>query len=60
MARNKEILAKRNKAIVEEHDLLYKIKRKRIDDVYQILAEKYFLTTNYIIRIIQENGEKDN
>ncbi len=47
--RRKELIKKRDKAIVEKFHELYDVKRMRMDDVLKVLSEKYFyLDSNYI------------
>jgi len=47
--RGKELIQKRDKAIVDKFHDLYDVKRKRLDDVLKDLSENYFyLDKNYI------------
>ena len=47
--RDKELINKRDKAIVDKFHDLYNVKRRRIDDVLKELSENHFyLDKNYI------------
>jgi hypothetical protein len=47
--RSRELIRKRDKAIVSKFHELYDVKRMRMDDVLKILSEQYFfLDANYI------------
>jgi len=47
--RSKELIKKRDKAIVSKFHELYDLKRMRMDDVLKIMSEQHFyLDTNYI------------
>ena len=57
--RDKTLIQKRDKAIVDKFHELYDVKRKRIDDVLKELSENFFyLDSNYIYARIFYN--KDN
>lgn len=58
--RKKELIKKRDKAIVEKYHELYDVKRMRMDDVLNILSEQYFfLDPNYIYSRIYYNKENN-
>jgi len=49
MSRSKELIKKRDQAIVSKFHELYDLKRMRMDDVLKIMSEEHFyLDTNYI------------
>mgnify|MGYP001038514518 CR=1 FL=1 len=57
--RDKELIHKRDRAIVDQFHELYDVKRKRMDDVLKELSENHFyLDKNYIYSRIFYN--KDN
>ncbi len=57
--RDRSLIEKRDKAIVDKFHELYDVKRKRIDDVLKELSENHFyLDSNYIYQRIFYN--KDN
>ncbi len=59
MARRNDLMAKRDKAIVDKFYELYDKQRKRMDDVLDELSNKhFFLDANYIYSRIFYN--KDN
>lgn len=58
--RDKTLIQKRDKAIVDKFHELYDVKRKRIDDVLKELSENYFyLDCNYIYARIFYNKENN-
>lgn len=48
----KEITKKRNNQIKNRFKLLYEQERKRLDDVYEILSEEFYLSEARIHQII--------
>lgn len=62
--RDKELIKRRDKAIVDKFHELYNVKRRRIDDVLKELSENYFyLDSNYIYARIfydKQNNEYYN
>ena len=59
--RGKELIKKRDKAIVDKFYELYDVKRRRLDDVLIELSEKHFyLDSNYIYtRIFYNDDNKE-
>ena len=58
--RSKELIEKRDRAIVDKFHELYDVKRMRMDDVLRILSEQhFFLDTNYIYSRIFYNGNNN-
>lgn len=54
--RGKELIEKRDKAIVEMFYNLYDVKRRRLDDVLNEMSQNhFFLDTKYIYAIIMYN-----
>ena len=60
MARNRELIDRRNATIKKEYKKLLSVEHKgkrkyTYDYVLEILSEKYFLTPDYISQIIMRN-----
>lgn len=56
--RDKGLIEKRDRAIVDKFHELYDVKRKRMDDVLKELSENHFyLDANYIYQRIFYNKE---
>jgi len=56
--RNKDLIELRNKKLIERYYYWTEIKRRRFDDVLQILSRsEFFLAEKTILNIIQDNND---
>ncbi len=56
--RNNNLIALRNKKLVERFYYLTEVKRRRIDDVLYILSvNEFFISEARILRLLSENNE---
>ena len=61
MARDKELIKRRDRAIVERFYKEYDIKRRRLDDVLRDLSENhFFLSPDYIYSIVFYDKDNNN